>query len=890
MRYHQLHCANNDESTIPIEYKEPLSPLLPKLLGIEHKYDKNVDNKVSARISLVPCTHLPQIANLSIQPDRHSNQIESQLLEKSENLFIWEQENLEDKYDKKKERISQTAASERSDRGNAKCNSKQEKVAVRHDEKQTESTKHVPHNSDSNQTQLFRKEKKSREKKNHAVLNANAVVSNTSRIHQKRALGAQCLTQQDRDFETWKKRNGVCKDQKVFCVSGCYPIIRQELEKRGWFYNEDRRSCFFHLKWSLKSEEIKMSTLHKHQYVNHFLQNTSLTTKVGLLRNLRHLVWHQSAEADSFFPQAFDLNEPQEMNAFIQQFRYVKAESMLKKLAKLLIYDKNHAFNLAIVDVILAIARKQLRRIAKDQDVSKQISDDVMLEESIDHPIWMETNDLVSDLQWEVLNSGKLTEAGKCIAFSTPGTGRPDNGNHNTSAGGNRTSRELHPAVRRKMNKEAKINKRYRMEALQSEKKRIETLFEKFTCLHESVREDIITLAISLEKKNPQFHLNGGGNLGDPHSNSENIWIIKPAGMSRGRGIRVFNELDDIFQYTDIENHKECQWIAQKYMENPFLVCRRKFDIRQWVLVTCWDPLTVWFNKDCYLRFSSEEYQVHDLSDPYVHLTNNSIQKQSDKFHDIYKTEDGNMVVEGNMWHSDDFIQYLQSRSAATNEPNCPRENIWEEQIQAGMKRIVIYSLQCVQEQIQHRPNSFELYGYDFMLDDRLHPWLIEVNSSPACDYSTPTARRYVETGLADIIKVIVDYRQYEQHSSTETRTTCERPSTGCWVVIHRAAFVGKPSSSFGADFHIKGKKLVRRSKYSHLSKRITPSINGKKSLCDNFATEDSEKISLYETSSEKSDEESEDSDISNTSKSGDSDICIDTSDNILSSKEQMLL
>jgi tubulin monoglycylase TTLL3/8 len=73
--------------------------------------------------------------------------------------------------------------------------------------------------------------------------------------------------------------------------------------------------------------------------------------------------------------------------------------------------------------------------------------------------------------------------------------------------------------------------------------------------------------------------------------NCDNIWIVKPASMSRGRGIKTFNELTVILEYVV---GYEISWVVQKYIERPLIVRRKKFDIRQWVLWTDFKPLRVW--------------------------------------------------------------------------------------------------------------------------------------------------------------------------------------------------------------------------------------------------------------------------------------------------------
>ncbi len=49
------------------------------------------------------------------------------------------------------------------------------------------------------------------------------------------------------------------------------------------------------------------------------------------------------------------------------------------------------------------------------------------------------------------------------------------------------------------------------------------------------------------------------------------------------------------------------------------------------------------------------------------------------------------------------------------------------------LSKIVKDTIYSSWDTIEHQPGSFELYGFDFVFDYRLLPWLIEVNLSPAC-------------------------------------------------------------------------------------------------------------------------------------------------------------
>ena len=57
----------------------------------------------------------------------------------------------------------------------------------------------------------------------------------------------------------------------------------------------------------------------------------------------------------------------------------------------------------------------------------------------------------------------------------------------------------------------------------------------------------------------------------------------------------------------------------------------RKFDLRIWVVVTDWNPLTIWLFKKPYVRLPAHDYNADDIDNNYAHLANNSIAKYADQ-------------------------------------------------------------------------------------------------------------------------------------------------------------------------------------------------------------------------------------------------------------------
>lgn len=91
------------------------------------------------------------------------------------------------------------------------------------------------------------------------------------------------------------------------------------------------------------------------------------------------------------------------------------------------------------------------------------------------------------------------------------------------------------------------------------------------------------------------------------------------------------------------------------------------------------------------------------------------------------------------------------------------------DKIKPDMKKIAKYTCQAAQDIVEGRKNSHELFGYDFMVDENFNTWLIEINSSPAMDYSTVKIRIF-------LLIVLANHRKISQTSSPGCHKGRHRP------------------------------------------------------------------------------------------------------------------
>ena len=267
--------------------------------------------------------------------------------------------------------------------------------------------------------------------------------------------------------------------------------------------------------------------------------------------------------------------------------------------------------------------------------------------------------------------------------------------------------------------------------------------------------------------------------ISNTHYEGKNLWVLKASNLNRGQCIRLldskekFHEIiKDWSQGINLKNinkgitDNNIQFrvnsesnpskseeipmsdtfiteriIVQKYIEKPLCYYGRKCDMRVWVLLT--QGFKVYVFKEGHLKTCSEKYDINNQKDAFVHITNYSFQKHSSNFQ---KFELGNEVP------FYDFQKFLDKEYK--NKKIDVRKDIMEK-----VKNIISISMKSVKDKInqKNRNYCFEIFGYDFMMDTDFNVYLLEINSNPGLEISSPWIKAIVPRMVDDALRLTLD-------------------------------------------------------------------------------------------------------------------------------------
>ena len=221
-------------------------------------------------------------------------------------------------------------------------------------------------------------------------------------------------------------------------------------------------------------------------------------------------------------------------------------------------------------------------------------------------------------------------------------------------------------------------------------------------------------------------------------------WILKPSMTNQGKGIRLVNGWESLvsaLEETD-EIERAGGLVLQRYIE-PLLLSGKKFHLRVFVLVV--GDCTVFVHRQFLAIVSLEEYVMLDLSQTKAHLTN---------------------ICHQNIQCEEDQAQCMRLFEEVAEELVDTGACVSAEDAKAKMKRaeedvleLTKVTMDAVTKELtfQARPSGFELFGFDYLVDENWRVWLLEANAEPDLKMAGDRLQWVIDDMLREALQLVVD-------------------------------------------------------------------------------------------------------------------------------------
>ena len=188
-------------------------------------------------------------------------------------------------------------------------------------------------------------------------------------------------------------------------------------------------------------------------------------------------------------------------------------------------------------------------------------------------------------------------------------------------------------------------------------------------------------------------------------------WILKPSLQNNGENIHIFTNISKLWDHYSM-GHKRLggPHVLQRYINSPLLYEGKKHTLRLYLIITNYCGAYVYHHG--YINQSLQPFVSDNFDDLAVHLTNEHL---------------GGTLCNLKQTPTFDYPFYDQIKLPA-----------WE------ITRKLLHLLDMKFNSWRHpkRPfcPAFDIFGIDFLVDQEMQPWIIEVNHGPHFPTTKPHA------------------------------------------------------------------------------------------------------------------------------------------------------
>ena len=203
-----------------------------------------------------------------------------------------------------------------------------------------------------------------------------------------------------------------------------------------------------------------------------------------------------------------------------------------------------------------------------------------------------------------------------------------------------------------------------------------------------------------------------------------------------------------------------------------------------WVLVT--SNFEMYYYKNSYVRTTSSKYELNNTQDYLTHLTNNCFQVLSDTY---------GMHEEGNIISLKDLEMYIR-------KTKCESYTLEENFFPWAVSHCVDVLLSG-QKKMKKVPTSYELFGFDLMIDEDLRVWMIECNTNPHLGTPNELMKKVVPEMLNEMLTIVLD-------PLVPPKVIPNKYETGNWIIAHNGSLKNKDHVLIKSFYPIKEFALTR--------------------------------------------------------------------------------